>query len=79
MKRKGENKTMAKETKDTKETACLSSGKKVLITHRRINVPGRQRDPNILRIDSWDCDKSQNCQNMNCLGKNRNGRIKNWT
>jgi len=65
-------------TTDTKETTCLSDGEKVSITYMCYDVEKRPRDPVILRIESWTCDKSQSCQDMNCLGKNRNGRIKGW-
>lgn len=75
MERKGENKTVAKETK---QAICMSDGKKVSITHMCINVPGRPSDPTFLRLDSWDCDESQNCKNIDCVGKIRNGKIKGW-
>ena len=65
-------------TKDTKDTVCLFDKKNVSISHMRIEVQSKPRDSAFLRMDSWECNKSQNCKNMDCLGKSRNGKIRNW-
>lgn len=64
--------------KDTKDTVCLSDGRNVTITHVSTTVESRPRNPVFLRVECWDCDKSQDCNNMECLGKIRNGKTKGW-
>lgn len=67
-----------KDTKETLDALCVLDQQAIKITHRRIEVPGRQSDPSFLRVDSWDCSKAKGCKKDDCLAKTRSGIAKYW-